>query len=319
MSNPKISVIVPVYNVRKYIEDCLDSLVNQPSKELEFIFVNDCSPADEEEVILEYAKKDKRIKYIKNPQNLGIGKTRQIGMAAAKGDYLSFVDSDDYVMPELYQKVLSVISEYKPDIIEFPFAIRNGEHIERANWMPDVPTGMINPEKYYMFYAMNIWCRVYRKDFLDAHQIKSPDLRFTEDVQFVIAAFKMAKSFVYLNYVGYVYRMVETSLTHQKHSYEWKLREFETVSTSLKAELERLSVFDETEFKLICVNILSWSALNNGRKFYNFTREFYKNTQLTKKDFENYNYSCLYGLYRKILRTSYLRLLWRKYLRRKGI
>ena len=92
----KVSVIVPVYNVEKYIDKCLDSLVNQTLKDIEIIVVNDGSPDDSQQVIDMYVKKyPKKIKsYIK--ENGGQGSARNLGLEHAKGEYISFVDSDDY-------------------------------------------------------------------------------------------------------------------------------------------------------------------------------------------------------------------------------
>ena len=89
-----ISVIVPIYNAEKYLNKCVDSLINQTKKELEFILVNDGSTDKTEEIIKSY--KDSRIKYFKN-KNQGIGKTRNFGIEKATGKYIMFLDSDDYL------------------------------------------------------------------------------------------------------------------------------------------------------------------------------------------------------------------------------
>ena len=102
---PDISIIVPIYNTGKYLNKCLDSLINQTKKELEFILINDGSTDNSEAIIKEY--KDTRIKYFKNP-NQGIGKTRNFGINKSKGKYIMFLDSDDYLelnaCEELYNK-----------------------------------------------------------------------------------------------------------------------------------------------------------------------------------------------------------------------
>ena len=97
-----ISIIVPIYNAEKYLKECIDSLVNQTKKELEFILVNDGSTDSTEKIIKSY--KDKRIKYFKN-KNQGIGKTRNILISKAKGKYLLSVDPDDYVEVSLLQEI----------------------------------------------------------------------------------------------------------------------------------------------------------------------------------------------------------------------
>lgn len=107
-----ISIIVPIYNAEKYLNKCIDSLLNQTKKELEFILINDGSTDGTDEIIRSY--KDKRIKYFKN-KNQGIGKTRNFGIEKSTGKYLMFVDSDDYLdeaaCEELYNKALTTKSE----------------------------------------------------------------------------------------------------------------------------------------------------------------------------------------------------------------
>lgn len=106
----KISVIVPVYNVEKYLNKCLDSLVNQSLKDIEIIVINDGSPDNSEKIILNYQKKYKNIKYYKKI-NGGLSDARNYGLKYATGDYISFIDSDDYLdkymMEKMYNKAIS--------------------------------------------------------------------------------------------------------------------------------------------------------------------------------------------------------------------
>ena len=97
---PLISVIIPVYNVEKYLRECLDSVINQTYKNLEIICVNDCSTDSSPEILEEYAKKDRRIIIKKNPKNIGLGLTRNEGIKIASGEYIHCLDSDDWL--ELY-------------------------------------------------------------------------------------------------------------------------------------------------------------------------------------------------------------------------
>ena len=95
MSNPKISVIIPVYNVEKYLSECLDSIVNQTFKDIEVICVNDCSTDNSLSILKEYASKDKRIKIISISSNRGCGYARKIALREASGEYILLCDSDD--------------------------------------------------------------------------------------------------------------------------------------------------------------------------------------------------------------------------------
>ena len=114
--NKKISVIVPVYNVEKYIEKCLDSLVNQTYDNLEIILVNDCSKDDSESIIKKYQKKYKNILYFKNEKNSGAAYSRNVALKKATGDYIGFIDSDDYVAENYYEGLMDSITKNKADI-----------------------------------------------------------------------------------------------------------------------------------------------------------------------------------------------------------
>lgn len=106
----KISVIIPVYNSEKYIERCLKSLINQTFKDIEIICVDDCGTDNSMQIVERYAKKDSRIKIIRNSKNLKLGKTREAGFFSAKGEYVTFVDSDDecdlFFLEKLYKKAI---------------------------------------------------------------------------------------------------------------------------------------------------------------------------------------------------------------------
>ena len=104
---PKISVIIPVYNVEKYLRECLDSIVNQTFKDIEIICVDDGSTDKSLEILREYEQKDKRIIVISQP-NKGVSTARNIGMQQATGKYMMFVDSDDYITQNACELIYNV-------------------------------------------------------------------------------------------------------------------------------------------------------------------------------------------------------------------
>ena len=113
-----ISVIVPIYNASRYLNKCLDSLVNQTKKELEFILINDGSTDNSESIIKSY--NDKRIKYFKR-SNHGIGKTRNFGINNASGKYIMFLDSDDYLEENACEVLFNKALKEDSDLIVFDF------------------------------------------------------------------------------------------------------------------------------------------------------------------------------------------------------
>ena len=118
-SNIKVSVIVPVYNVSKYLKRCLDSIIGQTLKEIEIIVVNDCSPDPLDDAIgREYEKLDSRIQYIKHEKNKGPGGARNTGILQAKGVFLGFVDSDDYIHKDMYKVMYEQVIKNDCDFIQ---------------------------------------------------------------------------------------------------------------------------------------------------------------------------------------------------------
>ena len=115
IKEPLISVIVPIYNVEKYLNKCVDSIINQTYKNLEIILVDDGSPDNCPQICDEYAKKDKRIKVI-HKENGGLSDSRNVGIQEAKGEYIGFIDSDDYIDSEMYEYLYNLIEKYSADI-----------------------------------------------------------------------------------------------------------------------------------------------------------------------------------------------------------
>lgn len=101
----KVSVIIPVYNTEKFLRKCLDSVCNQTLQDIEIICINDCSTDGSSEILREYAGKDNRIKLIELFENGGAAKARNIGIDIAHGEYIGFVDSDDFVDLDFYEKL----------------------------------------------------------------------------------------------------------------------------------------------------------------------------------------------------------------------
>ena len=117
MSNKiMVSLIIPVYNVEQYLKQCLDSVINQTFKDIEIIIINDCSSDNSLKIIKEYQQKDERIIVIDLQENKGQGNARNEGLKIAKGEYIVFVDSDDWVTNDYVETLYKAIIEYNNNI-----------------------------------------------------------------------------------------------------------------------------------------------------------------------------------------------------------
>ena len=110
--NPIISIIVPVYNVEEYLQRCIDSILNQRFKDFELILINDGSTDNSLKICKEYSLSDSRVKVI-NKENGGLSSARNAGINIAKGKYIGFVDSDDWINEEMYQTLYNLLQEYQ--------------------------------------------------------------------------------------------------------------------------------------------------------------------------------------------------------------
>ena len=114
---PEISVIVPVYNVEKYLPQCLDSILASTFKDIEVILVDDCGPDNSRAICDEYAAKDARVRVISNPHNMGVSAARNNGLDNARGKYISFIDSDDYIDATMFEKLHTAMERENVDMV----------------------------------------------------------------------------------------------------------------------------------------------------------------------------------------------------------
>jgi glycosyltransferase involved in cell wall biosynthesis len=180
VNNPKISVVIPVYNAEKYLLECLDSVVNQTLKDIEIICVNDGSTDNSSAILEEYESQDERIKIINKP-NSGYGHTMNVGLDNAAGEYIGIVESDDFVKPDMYETLYSLAAKYDLDLIKADF-YRFVEHRGKLKLYYNNLTGN---KKYYnnriinawddpliFRFIMNTWAGIYKKCFIEKYHIR---------------------------------------------------------------------------------------------------------------------------------------------------
>lgn len=175
----KISVIVPCYNVGKYIKRCLDSLTKQTLTDIEIICVDDKSTDNTVDVIKSYS--DKRIKLIQHKTNMGVGSARNDGFKIATGEYVSFIDPDDYVDLDFYEKLFDVARKYAPDIVKGTLMIEN-----LANNTKTISELNNMISQNIMFFCGEHTCAIYKRCFLMDNNIFYPeDVMTGQDVVFL--------------------------------------------------------------------------------------------------------------------------------------
>ena len=206
----KVSMIVPVYNVECYLKKCLNSLLEQTfdKDDYEIICVNDCSQDKSQMILNEYQKKfPDRIKVLINEKNIGLGRTRDRAVTVAKGEYIMFVDSDDYV---------------KNDYIETYYNAAKGNDIVIAGYIKDIQGKYKEHNEFsgvWSLVSYTIACaKMYRRKFIIDNQLKFEGYRCGEDIYFNLNAYLCKPKIEKINYAGYYYLFNPKSITSSMNS-----------------------------------------------------------------------------------------------------
>jgi len=218
MEDIKISIIVPVYNVERYLEKCLSSLTGQSLREIEIICINDGSTDDSGKILEHFAETDKRIVLL-NQKNKGVSAARNEGIAKARGKYIAFVDSDDYVDEELYEETYRLIEKYKADILVFGGEVFTEEEI-KDEYLKDAFSFFQNnlnvKSAFYVDDSVGalvecpgswplIWNKLYKRELVMKSGRFSEALDLGEDEAFLFSIFPLADRIIYTDKKYYHY------------------------------------------------------------------------------------------------------------------
>lgn len=250
----KLSIIIPVYNSEKHIVQCLNSVLNQglDKRDYEVIIVNDGSTDNSLEIAQSFAFKNHHIKVI-DKDNGGAGSARNLGMDCAEGNYIYFIDSDDYLMENSLNKVLKICEDQKLDILTFlskPFsASSKGELILKKNNF-DVSFGdnILSPVVTGLDYVANVnyrsevWWFMVNREFLKNSEIRFVEGRYLEDVVFSIDLILKAKQMAHLKLDAHRYRIAPgTAMTSQESSHYLRIiRDLQNAATKFDPIIKEL-------------------------------------------------------------------------------
>ena len=219
MPNPKVSFIVPVYNTQDFLPRCLDSLLGQTLKGIEIVVVNDGSPDDSAAIIAEYAGRDSRVRAVEKP-NGGLSSARNAGMDVARGDIVDFVDSDDYVEPNLAEFLVDTFTKEHAEIVVF------GAECEPVELASKRIQQLLSPDARVfesfdsaLLFSANaqpyVWRAAYSRELIERESLRfAENVRFAEDVVFQFESYPLSAKTVAAPGKLYHYVMQEKSLTH---------------------------------------------------------------------------------------------------------
>lgn len=226
-----ISVIIPIYNVEKYLRQCLDTVINQSYKNLEIILVDDGSPDGCANICEEYALKDSRIKVI-HKSNEGLGYARNTGLKHASGDYIYFLDSDDWIDLNFFECMAGAMESYNADMVICGFNKASGNKIEAHRMVSEteiienemiadsILLPMIGRESTYLNdYTINmcVWTNLYKRSIIDKNKLLFFSEReyLSEDICFNLKYLHHINKVIMIPDCLYYYRNNPVSLTNQ--------------------------------------------------------------------------------------------------------
>lgn len=262
MGMPLVSIIVPVYGVERYLENCIKSILGQTYSDFEIILVDDCSPDRCPEICDSEALKDARIRVIHKPKNEGLGFARNTGLENAKGEYILFLDSDDYIESTLLEKAVGALDD-TTDMVIFGinrvFEDKDGNITKTEKLIPEKMQGSTPKDAADIFRMLGIkkafpfaWNKLYRRSFIEKHSARFESTKLIEDFLFNIYLFGKIPHIKTISDCLYFYRkpahetLVNTyapeffSLCKRKYSLE---KEFLLAMDDFSGENEQLIYF----------------------------------------------------------------------------
>lgn len=279
----KISVIIPVYNVEKYLEKCLDSIINQTFEDMEIICIDDGSTDSSLEILNKYAGNDKRIKVVAQ-ENSGPSQTRNKGIELAQGEYLTFVDSDDWIEEDCLEKVyINAISNNSEVVLFNAIEHKSNNKFKKRIYLPieeDIDYNNFSFDyNYNKQLAMNnvfvVWSKLYKTSFLKDNDLRfNVDYKMFEDVPFHIETILFAESISYVPEILYNYNRLNLNSTQtHKSDYNHRLVLFD-IFDDIQGVLLENNIFNEFKLNFIEFKILQ-SKENLNRTEDQFKEEFY--------------------------------------------
>lgn len=311
MDIPYVSIVIPVYGVERYIKRCLDSVVNQTLKNIEIIIVNDDTKDNSMEICEAFAKEDDRIK-IYNKLNEGLGLTRNYGIERSNGEYIAFLDSDDFVDLDFYEKMYNNAKKNETDACFTNYKIYNKDAQLIEENMRNIPfSGEIIDSKLVLFnmlkvptelaekkfIGMSVWRAIYKKKIIKENSLKFVSERqfISEDILFNIDFFSNANKISFIKDTYYYYCENSNSLTHIYR--EDRFKKNKELYLELIRRTKKIGIFEQVQCGLSnlfidsvrgCIkNEFYYNSLNAKNNVINILNDEYVNKALKIKTKES--------------------------------
>ncbi|WP_232473267.1 glycosyltransferase family 2 protein [Brachyspira sp. SAP_772] len=292
MDNIKVSVVIPVYNVEPYLRECLDSVINQTLKEIEIICIDDRSTDNSYQILEEYAKKDSRIRIFQNEKNSGAGKSRNKGINNSKGEYIGFIDSDDYISNDYFESLYYTAKKFNSDISnniniysdtnsKISYHYYNFNKISKLDIEYESETKIENINilsKDLITYA--VWNKIFKKEFINKNKLSfiEDKIGSSEDADFIMRMIINNPKMSFNNLGKYYYRTRDNSSidTSIKDVEYWNITIEQMQNTILYYKQNKIEYLDYIYIKTWNCPYYLFSLSNeiNRKKCYQYLHDF---------------------------------------------
>ena len=267
---PKVSIIIPVYNVEKYLNRCLDSIMAQDFEDFEVVCVNDCSPDSSDIILEDYAKRyPNKLYVINNPENLGQGRSRINGLNNSTGEYVMFIDSDDYIKTNYVRTFVEAIEKEHCELVIGGY-VRDIEGEYRDYPVSDSVWSIIT-------YPVP-WGKIFTRKFLVDNDINFTYVRQGEDVFFSLNIFYYVKNYRVIDYCGYYYYLnrqsTTTMMNYDKNFEEVVVRMFDMFMDKCDIDLLSKEKRDVIEYTYLAHMINALITYGHGGKIKRMKKKY---------------------------------------------
>lgn len=288
---PKVSIIIPVYNVERYVSRCVRSLFEQTLDDIEFIFVDDASPDDSiaiiKSILLEYPNRQDFVRFIKHETNKGLSAARYSGLKVANGEYIAHCDSDDWVDINMYSILYKEAKLKEADIVTCNFYFSYQTKNEKVKQIPVLNEGeRTSTLCQYMITGMTpVWNMIAKRHLYTAHHI-SPTIgiNYCEDFILSVKLFHKASNIVHLDKALYFYNQQNTSSLLRS-------RRIEASYEEVKAYLDVINYLKKEEVYAIYAKQLCWRMLRAKQEWI-LDIQYHKLFMITYPESHKYILSC---------------------------
>lgn len=262
---PILSVIVPVYNVERYLGECIDSIISQTFKNIEIIIVNDGSKDSSLEIAHRYERNDRRIRVI-SQFNQGLPAARNAGLQIARGEYVAFVDSDDIIDTAMYEKLITIIKSYQTDLVVCGY-MRFDKINSTIGWQYSEDVIILNKENICEFFGYSIGSvcnKLYKNELIKKYKIEfvDKDIVSQEDYYFNIKYFMHSKVIASVKEPFYHYRIRSGSITNTAHPINMMEKNLRLIDLIQKYNRENSIHINIESFRFYLFNYLFSNAIS---------------------------------------------------------